>query len=444
MSPFVDVSPCREIAGSIDLPGDKSISHRAVLLSILAEGPVEVVGCSPAADVAASLQAAQAFGVAARYEPKLQVQTGTGAGRGCQILAIDHTKAAESQVDRQVDVGNSGTTLRISMGICASIDGVTYLDGDMSIRRRPMMRVVEPLRVMGADITGEDGGARAPLVVRGAHLVGAEHHLPIPSAQVKSALLLAGLRAEGKTLVTEPALSRDHTERMLKYLRISIDISPKGLIVEKTRIPGGRIDVPADLSAAAAFLAAAAIADRSELILPWVGVNPTRTGFLDIIQLFGARVEIDQVEEISGEPRATIRIRSGDRLPLEVGGELALRAIDELPLVAVLGSFAHGRTVVSGGAELRVKETDRIAATVAGLRSMGVAIEATDEGFVVEGTGGPPAGGVTVDPQGDHRLAMAFAVAALGAQAPVRIEDPGCVAVSHPTFFEDLSSVVVP
>lgn len=307
-----------------------------------------------------------------------------------------------------------------------------------------MMRVVEPLRLMGADIDGEDGGAHAPLTVRGAQLVGAEHHLPIPSAQVKSALLLAGLRAEGSTLVREPAQSRDHTERMLKYLGVRIAISTKGLVVEKTRLPGGRIDVPADLSAAAAFLTAAAIVDRSDLMLPGVGINPTRTGFLDIVRLFGAKVEVDGVEEISGEPRATIRIRSGDRLPLEVGGDLALRAIDELPLVAVLGSFAHGRTVVTGAAELRVKETDRIAATVAGLRSMGVAIEATDDGFVVEGTGGPPAGGVTVDPQGDHRLAMAFAVAALGAQAPVRIADPGCVAVSHPTFFEDLSSVVVP
>lgn len=443
MRDFITMSPCRQIEGSVSLPGDKSISHRAALVSILAEGTIEIVGCSPAADVAASLAAVRSFGLSVTHEPPLEASGSEEVGPGSHILGYNRGKSATAHPVRQIDVGNSGTTLRIGLGIYASIAGTTYVDGDESINRRPMLRVVQPLRLMGADIAGRDGGEFTPLVVRGRDLSGADHVLPTASAQVKSALLLAGLRARGVTSVSEPARSRDHTERMLLALGVPIDITSNRLVVKSTSIQGGLVDVPADISAAAAFMAAAAIIPGSVLVLPRVGLNPTRTGFLDVLTAFGAEVTIGSVEELSGEPRGTITVRAGDRLPMNVGGTLALRAIDELPLVAVLGAFAEGETTVTGAGELRIKESDRITAVAAGLRSMGVHIEETPDGFVVRG-GTPLLATADLDPHRDHRLAMAFAVAALGSAGPARILDPGCVAVSHPSFFEDLASVAVP
>lgn len=436
------IHPAGRLEGPVSLPGDKSISHRAILVATLADGPTAILGCSPAQDVAASLSAAAVLGLRVGPNPEVQDKTVRGRASGFQLLPSEQPKR-DSPTLRKIDVGNSGTTLRIGLGICASIDGVTSLDGDESINRRPMLRVVAPLRRMGAEIDGREGGEHTPLVVRGGKLFGAIHRLPSSSAQVKSALLLAGLRAEGTTTVQEPLASRDHTERMLRSLGIQVDLSLEGLSVQATRFQGGTIHVPADMSAAAAFMAAAAILPGSAITFERLGVNPTRTGFLDVLRAYGARIDVTDEVEISGEPRATVTVRAADRRPLAVEGELTLRAIDELPLVAVLGAFAQGETIVADAAELRVKETDRIGATVEGLRAMGVDIRPHPDGFVVTGRGSVP-GGATVNPHEDHRIAMAFAVAGLAAAEPTSIEAPGCVAVSHPSFFEDLDAVVVP
>ena len=304
-----------------------------------------------------------------------------------------------------------------------------------------MGRVVRPLRDMGARIEGSDGGEKAPLEVEGTHLHGVAHELLVPSAQVKSALLLAGLTADGETSVAEPAPSRDHTERMLRYLGVSIDTSGNRLIVKSTNIQNASVTIPGDVSSAAFFLVAAALLDGSAVSIEGTGLNPTRTGVLEILRAFGAALEIVGQEERSGEPVGTIRIRSGDRLATEVASELTVSAIDELPLVAVLGTAADGVTVVRDAAELRVKESDRIASMVAGLRAMGADISATDDGFEVRGP--TRLRGAEVDSAGDHRIAMALAVAALTADGPTTITGWDAVAISYPGFDRDLESLVV-
>lgn len=342
---------------------------------------------------------------------------------------------------RAIDIGNSGTTIRLLLGILAGSPVTATLTGDESIRRRPMGRVVEPLRRMGADIDGVDGGRYAPLSVRGRPLHGAKHELPVASAQVKSALLLAGISAGGETSVTEPARSRDHTERMLRYLGAPVTVSGNRSIIKSTKLQGARFVVPGDISSAAFLLVAAAILDGSSVRVAGVGVNPTRAGILEVLAGFGAELTISDEHEVCGEPVATVTVRPGDRRPLTVSGDLTVRCLDELPLVAVLGALAEGETVVADAAELRVKESDRIAAIEAALGAMGADIRSTPDGFVVRG----PARlrGAAVESMGDHRIAMAGAVAALAADGPTRIEGWDSVPVSYPGFERDLDRLVV-
>jgi 3-phosphoshikimate 1-carboxyvinyltransferase len=300
-----------------------------------------------------------------------------------------------------------------------------------------MERVIDPLRRMGAHVEGSGEGDRLPLTIRGGELTGVEYRSPLASAQVKTCVLLAGLQATGETAFAEPSLSRDHTERLLEFLGVSIDKSTDRLVVKATNIRNAStLSVPGDLSSAAFLLVAAALLPDSEVMVESVGVNPTRTGILDVLGRFGAGVTIANQKEVCGEPWADVTVRAGDRKPVVVEGEEVVRTLDELPLVAVLGAFAEGTTVIADAAELRVKESDRISTLAGALTAMGAAVEVRPDGMTI--TGPAPLQGAGVESAGDHRIAMATAVAALGATGQTSIGEPESVAVSYPSFWEDL------
>lgn len=433
------IQPAKRLEASLEVPGDKSISHRALLLAVLAEGSGQIINLSPAIDVASSAAAVAAL------NPQVSLEGGPSKTLMEPIdshILVHGLSGRVAGQPMRVDAGNSGTTIRLLCGILAGIPCEALLTGDDSILVRPMARVIEPLRAMGADI-GSSSDGLAPLSIRGRTLAGRNHDLPIPSAQVKSALLLAGTQASGTTSVREPSQSRDHTERMLPAFGCPVEREASRLVVKSTKLlMPPEIDVPGDMSSAAPFLAAAAILPGSDLLISDVGLNPTRIGFLDLLRRYGAVVEVADVREVSGEPRGSVRVRAHERRPLEVSGEALAGAIDELPLLAVLGAFSEGVTVLTGARELRVKESDRIEATVALVRSMGGAAQALPDGFIITGTGRGLSGG-RADAHGDHRMAMAAAVAALGSAATVDIVGWEAVAVSYPTFFDDLEQVVI-
>jgi 3-phosphoshikimate 1-carboxyvinyltransferase len=438
------IEPAIRLEGELRVPGDKSISHRALLVGALGEGPYAIRGLSPAADVASSARAVASLGVRLSNDSEslLEGWPQRGEGRDSQILVESPGWGAWNVPGEELDVGNSGTTIRLLLGCLAPSSVRATLTGDESIKRRPMRRVVDRLRRMGARIEGEDGGDRAPLTVTGADLTGADHELDVASAQIKSALLLAGLRAGGSTSVREPSRSRDHTERLLRYLGVHIDESKDRLIVKATDIRNRDLQVPGDLSSAAFLLVGAAILPGSDVSVPGVGINPTRAGILEILRRYGASVDVTDEHEVCGEPVGTVRVRAGDRRALEVSGALVVEAIDELPLVAVLGAFADGgTTVVRDAAELRVKESNRVRTVADGLRAAGVEAETSPDGFAVRGVGGMPGG--VVSSAGDHRIAMAFAVAGLGSRDGVTVEGWDAVGVSYPGFGEDLDRLAV-
>ena len=443
MSRQVVFSPCRRVEGSIRVPGDKSISHRALLVGALGEGSMEIEGISPAADVARSRTAIESLGVRV-LESHVNVESLQASTKPLvsQILLESSGIASWVAPTDSIDVGNSGTSIRLLLGELAGSRISARLTGDDSIRGRPMGRVVEPLRKMGATIRGEDGGEHAPLEVAGTRLQGVIHQLPVASAQVKSALLLAGLLAEGETGVEEPAQSRDHTERLLEYLGVRISRSGKRLIVKSTNIQNAKVTVPGDVSSAAFLLVAAALLPGSAVEVTDVGLNPTRTGILDVLRRFGANVRTEDVRDECGEPRGTVRVSYGNRRALDVAGDLVVATLDELPLVALLGTAAEGETIVRDAAELRVKESDRIAAIVDGLGRMGADIRGTPDGFIVKGP--TKLEGAAVDVSGDHRIAMTLAVAALTAKGETMISGWESVAVSYPGFEQDLRHLVVP
>jgi 3-phosphoshikimate 1-carboxyvinyltransferase len=434
------ISPARRLNGELRVPGDKSISHRALLVAGIGEGSCAIVGLSGAEDVSATAGAVEALGVVIRHSYS-QVKTPIASTRGLdrEILVegdgLGHL-AAPSEV---IFCQNSGTTARTLLGVLAGRDFEARLDGDASLRRRPMGRLADPLRAMGASIEAADD--RLPLRIRGGALKGIDHRSSVASAQVKTAILLAGLQASGETSFWEPATSRDHTERLLEYLKVPIDRSTDRLIVKSTNIRNASsLSVPGDLSSAAFLLVAAAILPGSAVTVRDVGLNPTRTGILDVLRAFGADVEIGAERQDSGEPRGDVTVRAGDRLPVELGGPAVVRTIDELPLVAVLGAFAEGKTVIADAAELRVKESDRIASLAAGLTAMGVEVETAPDGMTIHG----PARlqGAAVDAAGDHRIAMALAVAALAADGQTEVSGWDSVGVSYPGFASVLETLV--
>lgn len=412
--------PGGSIGGRVRVPGDKSISHRSIMLGSLAEGTSEVEGFLESEDALATLQAFRDMGV---------VIEGPHHGRlTIHGVGLYGLKPAPGPIY----LGNSGTSMRLLAGLLAAQSFDSTLTGDASLSRRPMDRVAAPLRAMGAQIETAAQG-RPPLVIKGGQTLRAmRYEMPMASAQVKSSLLLAGLYAEGTTTVIEPAPTRDHTERMLRGLGHAVSSEGSQVtLVSGTALKAARIEVPGDISSAAFFLVAASIAEEADLLLEHVGINPTRTGVIEILRLMGADIVVMNERQIGGEPVADLRVRSAPLRGIDIPEALVPLAIDEFPALLVAAACAAGRTVLRGAQELRVKESDRIQAMADGLAVLGVRVEATPDGIIIDG--GQINGGV-VDSRGDHRIAMAFSVAALRARAPIHIHDCANVATSFPNF----------
>jgi 3-phosphoshikimate 1-carboxyvinyltransferase len=425
----VAVSPALRVAGVLRVPGDKSISHRYALLAAIADGQSTIANYAPGADCASTLACVAGLGA-------MVSRTAARAGDEPPLVTIDGRglrglRAAPGPLD----CGNSGSTMRMLAGVVAAHPFLSTLIGDASLSRRPMRRIIDPLTRMGAAVTPGPGD-RPPVIIRGGDLAGIEFSPETPSAQVKSAVLLAGLQASGETVVTEPASTRDHTERALAAFGATVQITgPRIQLRGGQRLTGRELTVPGDISSAAFMAVAAAALSGSDVTITHVGLNPSRAALLDVLRRFGAEVETTVEAQWNGEPVGRLRIRHGAMRDLVIEPTEVPEVIDELPVLATLGTFG-GSVTVSGAGELRVKESDRIAELVAGLRAMGADADERPDGFQVR-RGAPLTGG-TVHARHDHRLAMAFAIAALGATGPTHIEGADAVAVSYPAFFEDL------
>jgi 3-phosphoshikimate 1-carboxyvinyltransferase len=419
-------SPVNRVGGRITVPGDKSISHRALMLGAIAEGTTTVRGFLASEDCLATQAALEAMGVAIeRHEDGLVRIEGVGP----------HGLRAPNKM---LDLGNSGTAIRLLMGLLAGQPFDSTLTGDASLRQRPMERVAAPLRQMGAQIATSDGGRPPVAVGGGAKLHGIDYQLPMASAQVKSALLLAALSASGTTTVRSPGPSRDHTERMLESMGVRLGRASDGVghtvsLAGPATLRGGDVRVPADFSSAAFFMVAGCLAARGGLTIENVGINPTRTGLLTILREMGARIELRNERFVGAEPVADIEVLQSDLRGIVVRPELVPLAIDEFPILFVAAAAAKGTTVVSGAEELRKKETDRIAVMARALEAVGIEIEEQPDGARI--VGGTLRGG-TVDSGGDHRIAMSFAVASVRAEAPIEILSTAEVATSFPNFLE--------
>lgn len=427
------VKPARSISGVIEPPGDKSISHRYAILAALARGRSEISHYSAAADCRSTLACLERLGVAVartgRNGCDKVLITGTG---------IDGLRAAR----RSLDAGNSGTTMRLLTGVLAGQHFNSMLTGDSSLRRRPMRRVIEPLECMGAHIQAREANF-APLEIKGSALEPIRYTLPVPSAQVKSAVLLAGLFAKGTTFVEEPVSTRDHTEVALQGF--GANVSRRGRVVSvlgRPTLQARQVMVPGDLSSAVFFLAAALILPGSSLVVHNVGLNPTRSAVLDVLSGWGAPINIVALRGESGELIGDVSVRHADLSGGTLSGELIAQLIDELPMLAALGPYTEKGVEIRDAAELRVKESDRIAVLAHNLRRMGAKVEELPDGLRIEGRGAGRLRGADIDPHGDHRMAMAFAVAALGAAGASVIRNSDCAGISYPNFFRVLEEAL--
>ena len=422
------VEPAAALVGAAAVPGVKGISQRAVLLGAVADGESIVRGFGRAADTESAISVARAVGAEVLDDGGDEIRI---RGRGLRGLAAP---------DDPIDCGNAGTVLRLSCGLLVGQSGRYELVGDESLTMRPHERVAEPLRRMGASIETTEG--HAPVRIDGSRLHGVTYELPVASAQVKSAILIAGLYAgDGPTTVLEPHPTRDHTERMLESLGVRLRRTERSVTVWPVeRLPPVDVEISGDISSAAPLIVGAVLLNGSELLLQGVNVNPLRTGLLDVLERMGARTTVFNRRTVSGEPVADLEVRSTPLVATTVTAAEVPRLVDELPLVALLGAFAHGPTVVSGAEELRAKETDRIETVVTNLRAIGVRIEARPDGFVVRGTPARPRGG-RIDAEGDHRIAMLGAIAGLVSREGVEIEGAESVAVSFPGFFDLLAQL---
>jgi 3-phosphoshikimate 1-carboxyvinyltransferase len=412
------------LQGTLQVPGDKSISHRALMLGAIAQGETRIEGLLLGEDPCSTASCFRDMG-AEISELNAEAVTVKGIGLGQLREPVDVLNA-----------GNSGTTLRLMLGILASHPGRFFtITGDNSLRSRPMSRVVKPLQQMGANIWGRAENTLAPLAVRGQPLQPIHYHSPIASAQVKSCILLAGLMVEGQTTVTEPALSRDHSERMLKAFGATISIDPdthSATVTGPAQLQGQTVVVPGDISSAAFWLVAGAIVPDSELLVEKVGVNPTRTGILEALAIMGANIQLENQRVIAGEPVADVRVRHGQLKGCAIAGDLIPRLIDEIPILAVAAAFAEGTTTIRDAAELRVKESDRLAVMASQLSRMGARVTELPDGLEI--TGGTPLIGTEVDCHTDHRIAMSLAIAALNATGTTTIHGAEAAAISYPDF----------
>jgi 3-phosphoshikimate 1-carboxyvinyltransferase len=427
-SQSISIAPAVRLQGEVKIPGDKSISHRSIMFASLAQGTTKVSGLLRGEDCLSTLQAFRQLGIDVedRAADELIIH-----GRG-----LDGLKEAQNVID----CGNSGTTMRLMSGILSAQPFFSVLTGDQYLRKRPMARIIKPLTQMNACILGREQNTKAPLAIDGGGLTPTCYASPIASAQVKSAVLLAGMQIDGVTTVTEPHLSRDHSERMLRYFGADVDAFDGGARIRgRVKLEGRDVQVPGDVSSAAFYLVAGLIVPNSELLLRNVGINETRSGVIDILQQMGGDIELCDVREVSGEPVADLVVRSSQLKGIDISGDLIPRAIDEFPVISVAAVFAEGKTTIRDAQELRVKETDRIAAMCDVLGRLGAQIEPCDDGMVVTGTGHLDGG--SIDSFGDHRIAMSMAVAALVADSEITINDIACTETSFPGFWDLLEGM---
>jgi 3-phosphoshikimate 1-carboxyvinyltransferase len=423
------VRPARTISGSLEVPGDKSISHRYAMLASLAEGPSEITHFSAAADCRSTLDCFSRMGV------KFDLQGDRVRIEGAGIGGLRKPR-------RTLDAQNSGTTMRMLTGILAGQEFKSTLDGDGSLRRRPMRRVMDPLAKMGARIEAREGGF-APLKIEGTRLSSINYTLPVASAQVKSAVLLAGMFADGVTSVTEPVRTRDHTELALAEFGARIEHEGRTIRIHgRPELKGRKLRVPGDLSSAVFFLAAALILPESSLVIHDVGLNPTRSAVLDVLGSMGAPVSLVSIRSENGELIGDLSVRHEPLKGGTIEGDAIAQLIDELPAIAVLGPYTEQGIEIRNAAELRVKESDRISVLVENLRRMGARVDELPDGLRVAGRSAGQLHGAEIEPHGDHRMAMAFAVAALGAKGDTTIRDAECAAVSYPDFFPALERLL--
>lgn len=421
------IKPSGKLRGEITVPGDKSISHRSVMLGSIAKGDTRISGFLTGEDCLSTIDCFKKLGI----DIEVNGTDVTVHGKGLKGLSAP----AET-----LDVGNSGTTLRLMSGILSAQPFTTRLTGDSSIQKRPMGRVASPLGLMGAKITSENEKMTAPLTIEGQRLHGIDYTLPVASAQVKSALILAGLYADGETRITEPEATRDHTEIMLNYLGADIRKEGDTIVVRPAaELTGRDITVPGDISSAAYFIAAALISKDSEVLIKNVGVNPTRTGIITAFKAMGGNIELTNERTVCGEPVADILVRSSRLHGVVIKGAIIPKLIDEIPVIAAAACYASGETVIADAAELRVKESDRIKTMAAELGRMGATVIQTDDGMII--LGGIPLHGAVCESYNDHRVAMSVAVAALGAKGETQIKDCGCVDISFPGYFDALMSL---
>lgn len=423
----VFIKPISKLGGEIRVPGDKSISHRAALFGGMAHGETHITNFLPGQDCLSTLGCLKQLGV-------------SWERRDTEVWLRGEGMESWREPEDVLDAGNSGTTFRLMLGALAGSPFIITMNGDESIRTRPMRRVTDPLKQMGAQIMGRQGDNLAPITMRGGQLEGQAFKTPVASAQIKSAIILAGLRAKGETSVEEPLLSRDHTERMLRGF--GVDVQSRNTLVKVQgggSLQGQGVSVPGDISSAAFFLVLGSLVRQGEILLPDVGVNPTRTGIIDVLQAMGADIEILDEAEICGEPRASLRVRPAELRGTEIAGDMIPRLIDEIPILAVAASLAEGETLIRDASELRVKETDRISTVVKGLQALGVKAEELPDGMRIQGK--PALRGGQVSSLGDHRLAMAWAIAGLLSQEGVSVENMAAADVSYPDFLTVIKKV---
>ena len=413
------------LRGELEIPGDKSISHRSIMFGSLAKGTTEVTHFLQGADCLSTISCFQKLGIEIENKTDKILIHGKGL----------HGLSAPTEI---LDCGNSGTTTRLISGILSGQSFTSTLTGDASIQKRPMKRIMDPLRQMGADITSIHDNNCAPLAIKGSNLQGIHYHSPIASAQVKSAILLAGLYAESETRVTEPYISRNHSEIMLSHFGANVRTEgTTAILLPNPFLEGQKIAVPGDISSAAYFIAAGLLVPGSEILLKNVGINPTRDGILRVAKEMGGNIELLNANTDNGEPTADILVKFSALHGITIGGEIIPTLIDEIPIIAIMAAFAKGTTIIKDAAELKVKESNRIQVMVDNLKAMGADIESTEDGMIIHG--GKDLHGAIVDSHMDHRIAMSFAIASLLADGHMTILDKNCVDISFPTFYQDLN-----